>query len=71
MANGTGPRLPEAEARKLLSSLKLDHSGVAPGKKLDVLLKRAIKKVESLSEAVAGASSGHKKMDPSALPGCV
>lgn len=66
MTKGSGPQLPEAEIRRLLSSLQIDHSEVKPGKDLDLLLKRAIKKVENLSEAVAGG--GQKKLDPASLP---
>ena len=68
MVKGTSPQLPETEIRRLLSSLSIQHAEVKPGKDLDLLLKRAIKKVESLSEAVAGAGSGQKKLNPAALP---
>lgn len=67
------PQLPDAQVRRFLSSMKIDHSGIAPGRKLDKLLRRAIKKAEdlkNLTEAVAEESSGQMKIDPSTLPWC-
>ena len=63
-----GQNLPEKEIRRLLSKLRIDHEQATSSKELDQLLTRAIKKVECLSEAVAGgAIAGQKKIDPSAL----
>ena len=73
MEDGNLPQLADAEVRRFLSSMKIDHSGFAPGRKLDKLLRRAIKKAENLknlTEAVAEGSSGHLKIDPSTLPWC-
>ncbi|KAK9836231.1 hypothetical protein WJX84_003554, partial [Apatococcus fuscideae] len=71
MARETSPQLPEEEVRRLLSNLNISHKEAKAGKELDKLLTRAIKKVESLSEAVAGGTSGQKKLDLSVLPRCI
>ncbi|KAK9826626.1 hypothetical protein WJX74_006591 [Apatococcus lobatus] len=68
MEPGHRSQLPEAEIRKFLSGLKIEHAGVALGTDLQVLLTRGIKKVENLSEAVAAGVSEEKKLNPAALP---